>query len=117
MEASCSNVIAGAQAPGLRETGSCLLSRRRIQASVAALRTLHRVTRFQIAPSRSIGTGRGSETGCFSASEQLFFDFRVARAAAGGAGEAAQPHQNKGEGFSRGGVNGVKDERGNWVIG
>ncbi len=42
------------------------------------IRTLHRVPRFQIASCRRIGTGRGSETGCFSASEQLFFDFRIA---------------------------------------
>jgi len=43
------------------------------------IRTLHRVTRFQIAPCR-LGTGRGSETGCVLASEQLFFDFRIALA-------------------------------------
>ena len=48
---------------------------------MAALRTLHRATRFQIAPCRRIGTGRGSETGCLSASEQLFCDFRIAREA------------------------------------
>jgi hypothetical protein len=48
---------------------------------MAALRTLHRVTRFQIAPCREgprLGTGRGSVTGCLLASEQRFFDFRVA---------------------------------------
>jgi hypothetical protein len=31
-----------------------------------------------------MGTGRCSETGCFSASEQRFFDFRVNPMAAGG---------------------------------
>jgi hypothetical protein len=51
---------------------------------MAALRTWHGVTRFQIAPCREgprLGIGRRSETGCFSASEQLFFDFRVNRRA------------------------------------
>ncbi len=33
------------------------------------------------APCRRIGTGRGSETDCVLASEQLFFDFRIARVA------------------------------------
>jgi hypothetical protein len=31
------------------------------------------------APCRRIGTGRDSETGCVLASEQLFFDFSIAR--------------------------------------
>jgi hypothetical protein len=57
---------------------------------MAALRTLHGVTRFQIAPCREgprLGTGRRSETDCVSASEQLFFDFRIAREAS----RAAEP--------------------------
>ena len=56
---------------------------------MAALRTLHRVTRFQIAPSRCMGTGRGSVTGCLLASEQLFFDFRVTVADAAASGTEA----------------------------
>jgi len=46
--------------------------------------------------------------GCISASEQLFFDFRVTREAAGRRGRSGQAHENRGEDFSRGGVIGTR---------
>jgi hypothetical protein len=55
-------------------------SRGGVQASVAAYSNVAPRDPVSNAPCRRIGTGRDSETGCVLASEQLFFDFRIARA-------------------------------------
>jgi hypothetical protein len=63
--------------PGLRGTGSLLLSRRSTSRCGRLLNVAPR-TPVSNCPLQEIGTGRGSETSCFSAGEQPLCNFRVA---------------------------------------
>ena len=72
-------------APGLEEPVP-FSSRRGVQATMAAYANVAPRDPVSNASCRRIGTGRGSETGCVLASEQLFFDFRIARRLPGACG-------------------------------
>ena len=86
---------------GLEGTGSFLLTRRRTSHYGRLTNVAPRMNPT-LSPRAVLGAGRGSETSCFSASEQPFFDFRVAGGLGGVCGWDGQVIEKAAELFCKG---------------